>query len=246
MLLWSAWVWLLPSLVATPFPQGLPPWPLHLPLVWGVPLECPLTSGRRFKPPLEGVQPSPQGLAGGPPRGEQLPPLPPGSSSVAPVPTSAGGAAQRAASSSKASLSSRAKKKARGFIPWNPSADQLSHAQLLLRGSGRYYMDPPLCLSINDPRMGGRPSSQKWRCAYCALHFYSQLDCQGHALAAHSDVRSPPLCPCGTTFNSAKALRDHLALQHNINATGVKSKDPPVPLLLDNTRPMRPPPTGGN
>ena len=161
-------------------------------------------------------------------------------------PTGAGGVAQGAASSSQASLSSRAKKKARGFIPWNPTAAQLSHAQLLLRGSGKYYMDPPLCLSLNDPRMGGLPPSKKWRCAYCALHFFSQLDCQGHALATHSKIRSPPICPCGRTFNSAKLLRDHLQLQHNINATAVKTKEPPVPLLLDDTRPMRPPPTGGN
>ena len=162
-----------------------------------------------------------------------------------PHPTGAGKAAQGAASSSAASLSSRAKKKARGFIPWNPTADQLGHAHRLLQGSGEYTMPPPLCLSLNDPRMGGRPSSQKWRCALCTSHYYSQLDCQGHTLAVHSQIRSPPVCSCGGTFNSAKALRDHLQLQHNISGAAVK-KDPPVPLLFDKQRPMRSPPKGGN
>ena len=192
-----------------------------------------------------GGPPKPSGLGRRPSQRRASSTIIPGPSQPVPAPTGAGGVAQGAASSSTATLSSRAKKKARGFIPWGPSAAQLDHAHQLLKGTGRYYMDPPLCLSLNDPRMAGLPSSRKWRCAKCHLHFYSQLDCQGHTLAAHSDIRTPSLCPCGTTFNSAKVLRDHLALQHNVNATAVK-KDPPVPLLLDETRPMRPPPTGGN
>ena len=163
-----------------------------------------------------------------------------------PAPAShTGGAAQRAASSVDPSLSSRAQKKARGFIPWNPSAEQLNQAQLLLRGQAPYNMSGPLCLPSSDSRMKDLPITKKWRCFYCEKHFYSQLDAQGHTLAIHGNARSPPLCSCRTNvFNSAKALWDHLKLQHNIDPRGVKNNDPPVPLLAERDRPMRTPPKG--
>ena len=161
-------------------------------------------------------------------------PAPPAST----MPT--GGAAQGAASSSGKPLSSRERKKARGFIVWYPSQDQLMHAQLLLRGASFYKMDTPICLSSSDPRMVGVPLSKKWLCAHCDMQYSSQLDCQGHTLSAHSQVRSPSLCDCRvSTFNSAKALWDHLTLQHNIDVRKLKNEDPPSPWLKSNTRTSR-------
>ena len=154
--------------------------------------------------------------------------------------SSTGGDAPGAASPSGKVLSSREKKKARGFIAWDPSQDQLMHAQLLLRGGLFYKMDTPICLSITDPRMVGFPPYKKWLCAYCPNRYSSQLDCQGHTLSAHSHVRSPSLCGCRVSvFNSAKALWDHLSLMHNIDVRKLKNSDPPRPWLKSNTRQTR-------
>ena len=151
-----------------------------------------------------------------------------------------GGAAQGAASSSVKPKSSREQKKRRGFIVWDPSPDQLLHAQLLLRGTSYYKMDPPICLQSNDPRMAGLPPSKKWKCAYCSTQTSSQLDCVGHTLASHSQIRTPSLCGCRvSTFNSAKALWDHLTLMHNIDTKRLKNKDPPAPWLKCETRTTR-------
>ena len=159
-------------------------------------------------------------------------------SAVPSLPT--GGDAPGAAPSSGKALSSREKKKARAFIVWAPTQDQLMHAQLLLKGDSIYKMDAPICLTASDPRMTGVPLSKKWLCAYCAAQYSSQLDCQGHTLSAHSQVRSPSLCDCRvSTFNSAKALWDHLSLMHNIEVRRLKNEDPPAPWLKSTTRPTR-------
>ena len=159
-------------------------------------------------------------------------------SAVSSLPT--GGDALGAAPSSGKALSSREKKKARAFIVWAPTQDQLMHAQLLLKGDSIYKMDAPICLTASDPRMTGVPLSKKWLCAYCAAQYSSQLDCQGHTLSAHSQVRSPSLCDCRvSTFNSAKALWDHLSLMHNIEVRRLKNEDPPAPWLKSTTRPTR-------
>ena len=102
-------------------------------------------------------------------------------------------------------------------------------------------MVSPLCLKKSDPRMKDKAPHNKWVCAICAKHHSSQKDAQGHTLKVHGIMRSPPLCGCkANTFNSAKALWDHLHLLHNVDPRAVKAV-PPVPLLMDQNRPMRTP-----
>ena len=90
---------------------------------------------------------------------------------------------------------------------------------------------PPICLQSNDPRMAGLPPSKKWKCAYCSTQTSSRLDCVGQTLASHSQIRTPSLCSCRVcTFNSAKALWDHLTLMHNIDTRRLKNEDSPKAL----------------
>ena len=85
--------------------------------------------------------------------------------------------------------------------PWSISCKKFSCWR------GPYVMKSLLCLPSSDPRMHGQPEAKKWFCYYCSKNYFSQLDCQGHTLASHGSLWSPPLCACKTsTFNSAKAL----------------------------------------
>ena len=231
-------MWLPPSLV-TLQSQILPliPLPPYAPLLQGGPQACPWSSGRPFLPLLEGARSGLLGLVMGPSRGGQfIPPF------LQPLlllhPACLLEGQPRGRPHPVGSLYHPGSgKRPGGSLFGAPPQDQLMHAQLLLRGTSFYKMDTPICLSSSDPRMAGVPLSKKWLCAHCDMQYSSQLDCQGHTLSAHSQVRSPSLCDCRvSTFNSAKALWDHLTLQHNIDVRKLKNEDPPSPWLKSNTR----------
>ena len=136
----------------------------------------------------------------------------------------AGVAAQGAAITAGKQLSSRARKRLRPYIKWEPDHRQLQNSYLLLNGKAPYSVpEQPVCLSLSDPRVVG---AAKWMCPQsdCARFCGSQLDCLGHIQKEHHPHRSPPLCSCGVnTFVSAKALWDHLDLQHHIKVVEVKN-----------------------
>ena len=152
----------------------------------------------------------------------------------------AGVAAQGAAATAGAGkpLSSRALKRLRPYITWEPDHRQLQHSYLLLNGKAPYNIPTsPVCLPLSDSRV---VKGAKWMCpqSNCDRFFGSQLDCLGHIQKDHHPNRSPPLCSCGSnTFVSAKALWDHLDLQHHIKVVEVKNG--PKVVLKPTTRAPR-------
>ena len=134
--------------------------------------------------------------------------------------------AQKGATLPDKPLSSRALKRQRPYIPWEPNPEQLRHAQLLLRGEAPYAVPEPTCLAVSDPRVSGPKGACKWMCPMqgCSKICSSQLDCKGHIQKDHNPIRSPSLCTClVSTFTNAKALWDHLDLMHHIHVVEVKN-----------------------
>ena len=121
-------------------------------------------------------------------------------------------------------LSSRALKRLRPYIKWEPDHRQLQNCYLLLNGKALYNVPvQPVCLPLSDPQVVG---AAKWLCPQpdCVRYCGSQLDCLGYIQKDHHPHRSPPLCSCGSNiFVSAKALLDHLDLQHHIKVVEVKN-----------------------
>ena len=58
-------------------------------------------------------------------------------------------------------LSSRALKRSRPYIKWEPTPKQLRHAHLLLRGEAPYAVEEPKRLPSSDSRVKG---ARKWMC----------------------------------------------------------------------------------
>ena len=166
--------------------------------------------------------------------------LPKGTRTRATTSAPAGVAAQGVAATAGVGkpLSSRALKRLRPYIKWEPDHRQLQHSYLLLNGKAPYNVPTsPVCLPLSDPRM---VKGAKWMCPQpnCGRFFGSQLDCLGHIQKDHHPNRSPPLCTCGSnTFVSAKALWDHLDLQHHIKVVEVKNG--PKVVLKPTTRTPR-------
>ena len=96
-------------------------------------------------------------------------------------------------------LSSRALKRQRPYITWEPTPEQLRHAQLLFRGEAPYAVPEPTCLAVSDPRVSEPKGACKWMCPMqdCNKICSSQLDCKGHIQKDHNHNHNPipfPVC----------------------------------------------------